>query len=238
MTVDGSSHTDLENAFAELAVAFVRGRSAQEGSPRLSDELRTPDLHALSPSQRSQIYDAGRDAGLRLRKFKRTMGLARIDRVLGLLRGMTPTSLLDVGSGRGAFLWPLLDCFPDLHVTAIDQNPQRAGDLEAVRIGGISRLSAHRMDVTTLDFEENKFDVVTTLEVLEHIPNYEAAIREAVRVANRFVLASVPAKLDDNPEHIHLLTKDRLQAAFEQAGVRHVKFNSVLNHLIVVATIQ
>lgn len=228
---------EFENTFMEYAAAFVRGRAWQAASPMLSNDLSSPELHSLSSSQWAQIIATGSDAGLRLNKFKRTMRLARVGTVLGLLQGIAPANLLDVGSGRGAFLWPLLDCFPNLNVTAIDQNLQRDSDLEAVRIGGVSRLSAHRMDVTALSFADNEFDVVTMLEVLEHIPNYEAAIREAVRVARRFAIASVPAKPDANPEHIHLLTKDRLQSAFEKVGVRRIQFDSVLNHLIVVATI-
>ena len=34
--------------------------------------------------------------------------------------GIQPTSLLDIGSGRGTFLWPLLDTLPTLPVIAID----------------------------------------------------------------------------------------------------------------------
>jgi ubiquinone/menaquinone biosynthesis C-methylase UbiE len=201
-------------------------------------ELLASDLHTLSARQWADIIVAGYKAGLRLRKFKRTMGLARVQKVLGLLNGIAPNSLLDVGSGRGAFLWPLLDQFPELTVVAIDQSKQRASDLEAVHLGGVSRLTAFRKDLTSLDFHEAQFDVVTTLEVLEHIPNYEAAIQEAVRVAQRFVIASVPSKPDDNPEHLHVLTRDQLQAAFDLAGARRVRFDSVLNHLIVVASVD
>jgi hypothetical protein len=32
--------------------------------------------------------------------------LPRVRKVLGVLRGVHPANLLDVGSGRGAFLWP------------------------------------------------------------------------------------------------------------------------------------
>jgi hypothetical protein len=232
------NETNIEHVFSEFAVAFVRGRNVLDKSLHLSSELLVPSLTSLTSTQQTHIYLAGIEAGLRLRKFKRTMGLARVEKVLGLLKSILPSTLLDIGSGRGAFLWPLLDSFPALEVTAIDQNPQRASDLNAVRIGGVDRLSAHCMDVTALDFADNQFDAVTTLEVLEHIPNYETAIREAVRVARRFVIASVPSKPDDNPEHIHLLTKASLQAAFEQAGCQRVSFDSVLNHLIVVATVK
>ena len=45
-------------------------------------------------------------------------------------------------SGRGAFLWPLLDEFPHLLVTAIDEDPIRARDIQAVRLGGIAVLAS------------------------------------------------------------------------------------------------
>jgi 2-polyprenyl-3-methyl-5-hydroxy-6-metoxy-1,4-benzoquinol methylase len=49
-------------------------------------------------------------------------------------------------------------------------------------------------------------DIVTLLEVLEHIPDVEKAVA-AVRMARKYVVVSVPSKEDNNPEHIHLLTK-------------------------------
>jgi len=90
------------------AAAFVRGKLAD-----------APDLPP------ADLVRHGLKAGLRLHKFKRTSGLPRVRRVLGVLRGLAPADLLDVGSGRGVFLWPLLDAFPELRVTAIDRNPQR-----------------------------------------------------------------------------------------------------------------
>src|SRR4051794_20000367 len=94
--------------FAELAGAFVRGRlGAGDGD----DVAR------------------GLAAGLRLHKFKRNAELPRVRRVLGLLRGLAPSSLLDVGSGRGTFLWPLLDALPELPVVAVDRDARRAADL-------------------------------------------------------------------------------------------------------------
>ena len=46
-------------------------------------------------------------------------------RVLGTLRGIAPTHLLDIGTGRGVFLWPLLDAFPSLMVTAVERDDVR-----------------------------------------------------------------------------------------------------------------
>jgi ubiquinone/menaquinone biosynthesis C-methylase UbiE len=206
--------------YLDLAAAFVRGH--------------LPDA---PPLDAAGLVRHGLEAGLRLHKFKRTDGLPRVRKVLGILRGLGPADLLDVGSGRGAFLWPLLDAFPWLPVLAIDQKPQRVADLHAVRAGGVERLSAARMDATRLALADHGVDVVTFLEVLEHIPAAARALAEAVRIARRFVVVSVPSKEDDNPEHIHLFDRQALGRMFANAGAARVRFDAVLNHLIAVATV-
>ena len=69
------------------------------------------------------------------------MDLPRVKAVLGILHALAPKRLLDIGTGRGVFLWPLLDAFPDLHVTAIEPDLRRARHLVAVSRGGIDRLT-------------------------------------------------------------------------------------------------
>src|SRR5262249_50651957 len=167
-------------------------------------------------------------AGLRLHKFKRTGELPRVRRVLGMLHGLAPQDLLDIGSGRGVFLWPLLDAFREMPVIALDSHPRRAEDLHAVARGGIARLRAIRADVCRLPLGDSSVDVVAILEVLEHLTRPARAVAEAVRVARRGVVVSVPSKEDDNPEHIHLFTRDSLHAMFRAAGVRRVHFDGVL----------
>ena len=73
-------------------------------------------------------------------------------------------------------------------------------------------------DLTNLSFNDNTFDVVTILEVLEHIPNVKKAIKEAIRVSKKFIVITVPSKEDNNPEHIHLLTKTILTDIFNEYG--------------------
>ncbi len=216
--------------YERIAAAYVRGRLAStirdHGAPRGED------------LDSSQFIDLGRAAGLRLHRFKRTMGLARVERVLGILAGLAPEKLLDIGSGRGAFLWPLVDRFPDLPVTAVDRLSHRAADLGCVARGGISTLQVVRGDVTRLPFDKGAFDVATLLEVLEHVPDTAAALAELRRVTRRFLVVSVPSQPDENPEHIHLFSSTALTRELEQAGAKRVRVQSVLNHLIAVASLS
>lgn len=203
----------MERYFTELAGAFVRGR------------LANPD---------ATIAD-GLAAGLRLHKFKQDAApLVRVQRVLGILRGLAPESLLDVGSGRGTFLWPLLNAFPHLPVTSIDIQAQRVDDLAAVHRGGITRLRAVQMNAERMAFAPHSFDVVTILEVLEHMTNPGAALTAAVATARRFVVLSVPSVPDDNPEHLHLFAPLDIERMARAAGAGRVSIEHVLNHRIAV----
>jgi ubiquinone/menaquinone biosynthesis C-methylase UbiE len=208
-----------QHYYLPLAAAFVRGRLG--GGEGLSS---------------AALLRYGRQQGLRLHKFKRTT-LPRVRKVLGVLRGLSPQSLIDIGSGRGVFLWPLLDAFPELPVTAIDRNPIRVADIAAVARGGVPNLSSAAMDAHRLALADRSVEVVTALEVLEHLADPGRAVAEAVRVAQLAVVASVPAHADTNPEHIHLFTRRKLETMFLEAGARRVTFDGVLNHIIVVARV-
>ena len=164
--------------------------------------------------------------------------LPRVRAVLGFLRGVQPESLLDVGSGRGAFLFPFLEAFPATPVTALDLLPHRVELLRRLAGGGIDSLTAQEADLCRWDGGGRRYDVVTLLEVLEHIPDVEAAVRAAVALARRYVVVSVPSKPDNNPEHIHLLTRDRLTQLFARAGCERLHFGGVNGHLLLTVTVE
>jgi hypothetical protein len=121
-----------ESHYLRLAAAYCRGR-----------------LGAAALDDRAAI-EAGLADGLRLHRFKRAAELPRVRRVIGALRALAPASLLDVGTGRGVFLWPLIDAMPDVEVVAVDRLTHRVVDLAAVARGGAGRLFAAQMDATRL----------------------------------------------------------------------------------------
>lgn len=225
--------------FVRLAAAAVRGavRSGRTASA-LDSTWMEPDLDSFSAEDHARIVAAGLAAGLRLHRFKRTMQLPRIAKILGWLRGFAPDSLLDIGSGRGAFLWPLLDAFPALPVTSLEASATRATQLAEVRDGGLTNLAVIQGDITSSSGLPPRHDLVTALEVWEHIAEVELAARHCVDLARRALLVSVPSCEDDNPEHLHLLSRERINALLALPRVRHIRFDAVPGHLLATATLQ
>ena len=212
----------------------VNGRSFT-----LPSELTTPPLDTLSEEEIERILERGEAAKFKLYRFKNTHDdLPRVRRVLGFLRSFCFDTLLDVGSGRGVFLWTFLTAFPTAKVTAVDLLTQWGELYDVVRAGGMDRLHGHVGEFEKIGYPDKSFDVVSLLEVLEHIPDYNRAIREAVRLARRHIVVSVPSKPDDNPAHIHLLTKEILTDSFTNAGVERLKFDGVNGCLILFATLK
>jgi ubiquinone/menaquinone biosynthesis C-methylase UbiE len=157
--------------------------------------------------------------------------------VIGALRSFAPARLVDLGSGRGAFVWPLLDAMPELAITAVDELAHRALLYAHVARGGVDRIAGVRADIRQLPFADASVPCVTALEVLEHLPGegpVEAA-REAMRVAATAVIASVPSHEDNNPDHVHLFDGARLTELFKAAGARRVAIDHVPSHIIAVA---
>jgi len=174
--------------------------------------------------------------------FKVKDDLPRVQVVLGFLQGIVALgqcqSLLDVGSGRGVFLFPLLREFPDMEMTSLDILPHRVELLQCIHDGGIENLHPSMGNICCYNVPDKSFDVVTMLEVMEHIPDTQAVVRNAVRLARNYVIVSVPSKPDNNPEHIHLFSKEDLKFLFLQQGCVKVKFMSVTNHTVMVAYIN
>lgn len=178
---------------------------------------------------------------MKLHYFKVKEDLPRVQVVLSFLQGIVPAdqckTLLDVGSGRGVFLFPLLREFPDLEVTSLDILPHRVALHECIHEGGIDNLHPLQENICTWNAPDKSFDVVTMLEVMEHIPNTLAVVRNAIRLARNYIIVSVPSKPDDNPEHIHLFSNDELKRLFLENGCSKVKFTGVTGHTIMIASL-
>ena len=116
-------------------------------------------------------------------------------------------TVLDLGCGLGGYTKALAD--RGLEARGIDVSPEY---VERARSLGVE---ADLYDGVTLPFEDGRFDTVAMLEVLEHLEDPAALLREARRVARRGVLVSVPNSTQDFDkvpiEFSHMLDTDHRQ---------------------------
>lgn len=221
------------------AAAWIRGYVKTKGGFFLTEKECELPLKQLREDQLDKIIEAGERAGLKLYPFKNNKReLPRVHKVMGFLHSIQFETLLDVGSGRGVFLLPFIKEFPWVRVTAMDIQEKKVAFLNELSSGGFENLYGIEMDICANSLLEKSYDVVTLLEVLEHIPRVEKAVKEAVKIAKHYVIVTVPSKPDNNPEHIHFLTKDKLTELFENAGCKRLHYDGVMGHLFLVAVVD
>ncbi len=131
------------------------------------------------------------------------------DRLRGVVGDLAPHSLLDAGCGEGELL--RRGVLPaHLRPVCLDVRPEALTDVAEQK-----RVCA---SVQALPFASRTFDVVTCLEVLEHLNDPSSAVRDLVRVARTAVVLSVPyepyfrignvfrgkhlRRLGNHPEHV------------------------------------
>ena len=101
-----------------------------------------------------------------------------------------PTSLLDVGCGEGVLVHAWAEAIAPGRVVGIDlEEPSIQGGWSERQA---PNLEYRVMKAQDLPFVDGEFDVVTAIEVLEHVPDPAHTIAEMARVAQRHLLVSVP----------------------------------------------
>ena len=110
-----------------------------------------------------------------------------------LLPRLSPTDrLLDVGAGPGTISVDLARRLPGGFVEAIDSAPTAvAAATRAAADSGIDRIRFSVGDVYGLDFDDDSFDVTHAHQVLQHLGEPVAALREMRRVTRPGGLVAV-----------------------------------------------
>jgi len=102
----------------------------------------------------------------------------------------SPQSVLDVGCGEGVLTFEWAERLGEGRIVGIDlEDPGLQAEWETRRR---PNLEYRVEEATRLSFSDGEFDVATAIEVLEHVPDPEATVAEMARVAERWLLVSVP----------------------------------------------
>ena len=102
----------------------------------------------------------------------------------------SPRSILDVGCGEGVLTAKWAERLGDGRIVGIDlDDPKLRAEWETRQR---ANLDYRVEEATSLSFADDEFDVATAIEVLEHVPEPEATLSEMARVAERYLLVSVP----------------------------------------------
>ncbi|MBO5313465.1 MAG: class I SAM-dependent methyltransferase [Clostridia bacterium] len=227
-----------EQYYARLASAVTRGYFKRYRLI-MDKELMEKDIYMLSCEEMEKIISLGKqeyDLGLHNFKIPGRM-LARVSRVLGFLKGLCFENLLDVGTGRGSFLIPLLNDLSSVQVTAVDLLRKRVNMLNDLKNGGIANLSVMQGDFCAMKIQPKSYDVVTMLEVLDDMPDYASAIASAVKIAKKYVIISAPTKPIEGLESKRTFTKELLSQCLYSLGAENVFFEAVHNHFIIIANL-
>jgi len=143
-----------------------------------------------------------------------------------------PVSLLDVGCGEGVLTNRWARELRDRRVVGIDLADPK---LEAEWAGRSEpNLEFRRFDGGRLPFGDREFDLVTAIEVLEHVPDAREALAEMARVASGHLLVSVPREplwralnvargaylkdLGNTPGHVNHFSKRAFVSELERHG--------------------
>jgi 2-polyprenyl-3-methyl-5-hydroxy-6-metoxy-1,4-benzoquinol methylase len=102
-----------------------------------------------------------------------------------------PQSLLDVGCGEAVLTHQWAQRLGDgRRVVGIDLDDPALHAEWAKRTA--PNLEYRVMKAENLPFADGEFDLASAIEVLEHVPDPEHTVAEMARVANRWLLVSVP----------------------------------------------
>jgi SAM-dependent methyltransferase len=109
-------------------------------------------------------------------------------RLLSEVAQLGPQTVLDAGCGEGHVTEWLTEALPRGAITGLEG---RAAALDAFRARNPSARAVEG-DLTSTPFDDDAFELVVCTEVLEHLPDPCAALRELARVCRGHLLLTVP----------------------------------------------
>ncbi len=161
--------------------------------------FRHPEILLHSLSQMNDGYAgkvAGRSSGLMVllqKLYIRLFGIPEIGfqvrsmyfrrAVREISQNVTPKKILDVGSGIGSYVFELAHLFPEASVDGWEIDPRKLSFTKKfAKELKVSNVSFSFGDITKKPKVKAEYDVVLTVDVLEHIGEYKTALANMYQV--------------------------------------------------------
>lgn len=115
--------------------------------------------------------------------------------------------IIDVGGGEGTYSCELIKM--GYNPVCVDINE------DYIKKSKERGVESYVMDSTSMQFDDNYFDVVILFEVLEHVKNFEKLLTELKRITKKKILITVPnctgiEQLKPGFTYDHLLARDHV----------------------------
>ena len=128
------------------------------------------------------FYNARYRAGY-MQDFTHVFEACRLHTVRSILRqlkgrGASPAAILDYGCGEGRYLWVLEEYWPDATIFGCDIS-EVGLHIAADRYAGVQLLA---MTDEAVPLPDASVDLITCVEVIEHVQSAERAAREIARL--------------------------------------------------------
>jgi SAM-dependent methyltransferase len=104
----------------------------------------------------------------------------RAEDLLNYARPAPGKCYLDIGTGNGAAAIHMARTY-EMDVIGVDVDPEQI-QLAQAAAEGIPNVRFQRLDGRALPFDDGSFDIVSAFKVTHHIPNWQDAVAEMLRV--------------------------------------------------------
>jgi len=134
-------------------------------------------------------------------------------------------SILDVGCGEGSKTYFLKNRFPQANVLGIDF-AQSGIDAANSQYGGEQGLEFLVMDADNQIIWTKTYDLIFCSEVLEHIDDWKALVKEFAAAANKYIVLTFPTgrmrKYEINDGHVRNFKKGEMEGYLSICGFKPV----------------
>jgi 2-polyprenyl-3-methyl-5-hydroxy-6-metoxy-1,4-benzoquinol methylase len=158
---------------------------------------------------------------------------ACVDLLKGVVAPADAFSIADLGCGDGTLFYYLRKAFPAAALTGIDGSPEGielAGSM--LKEHSVGEVSLKLVDFATLDSVKDRYDVVVSLDAIEHVEDtagFLSNIKDLLKPGGHTVI-STPVRIREFPadkEHVREFFPAEFREMVEEAGLKVVEYRQI-----------